>query len=103
MLVRCLANCLISFDRSHDRKTRDYINDGLSLYNTGAYQKSIQAAQAALKLQPDSAIAYNNICTAYNQMKQWDQAIAACGRALAIQPDFELAKNNLRVAQERKP
>jgi len=44
-------------------------------------------------------VAYNNICAAYNQLQQWDQAIAACQRALVIQPDFELAKNNLAAAQ----
>jgi tetratricopeptide (TPR) repeat protein len=81
--------------RSHD----DYINDSLAFYNAGEYQKSVEAAQSALQLQPDSAVAYNNICAAYNQLQQWDKAIEACGRALAIQPDYERAKNNLRIAQ----
>ena len=76
----------------------DYINDSLTLYNAGEYQKSLEAAQSALRLQPDSAIAYNNICAAYNRLQQWNKAIEACGMALAIDPSFELAKNNLGVA-----
>jgi tetratricopeptide (TPR) repeat protein len=79
------------------------ISESLTYYQAGDYQKSIEAAQKALAAKPNSAIAYNNICAACNQLKQWDAAIAACQRALAIQPDLELAKNNLRVAQERKP
>ena len=78
----------------------DHINESLTFYNAGDYQKSIEAAQSALQLQPNSAIAYNNICAAYNQLKLWDQAIEACGKALAINPDYELAKNNLAVAQQ---
>jgi len=78
----------------------DYINDGLAFYNAGDYQKSVEAAQSALQLQPDSALAYNNICAAYNALQQWDQAIQACQQALVIQPDYERAKNNLRAAQQ---
>ena len=60
----------------------DYINDSLTFYNAGDYQKSIEAAQGALQLQPNSAIAYNNLCSVYNQLKRWDKAIEACQRAL---------------------
>jgi protein O-mannosyl-transferase len=74
----------------------------VDFYNAGDYQKSVEAAQAALTLQPDSAIAYNNICAGYNQLKQWDKAIEACGRALAIDPNYALAKNNLGVAVQGK-
>jgi tetratricopeptide (TPR) repeat protein len=81
----------------------EYLNDSLALYNAGEYQKVVAAAQAALRLQPDSAIAYNNICAAYNQLTQWDQAITACQKALAIAPSFELAKNNLGAALKARP
>ena len=80
----------------------DYINDSLAFYNAGDYQKSIEAAQRGLQLQPNSAIAYNNLCTAYNQLKLWDKAIEACQRAIAIDPNFALAKNNLSVALQAK-
>jgi tetratricopeptide (TPR) repeat protein len=78
---------------------QEYIKDSLALCKAGECQKSLEAAQGALALQPDPAVAYNNICAAYNQLKQWDKAIEACEKALAIRPNFELARNNLRAAQ----
>jgi protein O-mannosyl-transferase len=79
-----------------------FLRSSLSYYQAGDYEKSIQAAQSALGLKPESAVAYNNICAAYNQLKQWDKAIEACQKALAIAPDFNLAKNNLRAARQGK-
>ena len=87
-------------NRPQAKKYEDYINDSLVLYNAEGYQKSIEAAQSALQLQPNSAIAYNNICAAYNQLKQWDRAVEACQKALAIQPDYERAKNNSLLAAQ---
>jgi protein O-mannosyl-transferase len=72
----------------------------LAQYNAGNFEKSLQAAQGAVEVQPDSPIGYNNICAANNQMKRWDAAIAACQRALALRPDFVLAQNNLQVARQ---
>ena len=66
----------------------DNIDHSLALYNAQEYQKSIETAQSALKLQPNSAIAYINICAAYNQLQQWDKAILACEKALAIDPEL---------------
>jgi protein O-mannosyl-transferase len=81
----------------------DYINDSLAFYNAGEYQSSVEAAQKALAVKPDSAIAYNNICAANNALKLWDKAIEACRKALVIDPAFQRARSNLNVAQKAKP
>jgi tetratricopeptide (TPR) repeat protein len=78
----------------------NYINLSLEFYYAGKFEKSIEAAEEALKLKPGYPIAYNNICSAYNQLKMYDKAIDACEKALTLQPDFELAKNNLSVAKQ---
>lgn len=75
-----------------------YINKGLALYNSGNYEEAIKTWQEVLKLNPNNAIAYNNIGSAYNLMKKWDEAIPYFNKALALNPDFQLAKNNLEVA-----
>jgi len=52
-----------------------------------------------LKLNPNYAEAYNNICSAYNAMQMWDKGAEACEKALKINPGYELAKNNLAWAK----
>jgi len=66
------------------------------------YKKCIEPAQNALKLNRKSADAYNNICSAYNNLKKWNEAIGACQQALKLKSDFQLAKNNLAFAKQRK-
>jgi tetratricopeptide (TPR) repeat protein len=47
-------------------------------------------------------VAYNNICCAYNEMKDWDHAIEAGKKAIEIDPSNQLAKNNFNWAKSRK-
>lgn len=76
-----------------------YLALGLSYYQTGQYQKSIDMALEAIKMKADYAEAYNNISAAYNELKQYDTAISFLKKAIALKPDFELAKNNLTQAE----
>ncbi len=74
----------------------NYINLSLTQYQQKDYIGCIESCRKALELNPESAVAYNNICSAYNAMKQWQQAAEACEKALEIDPDFERAHNNLK-------
>jgi protein O-mannosyl-transferase len=73
----------------------DWINNSLYQYRIGNYQACIAAARQALKLDPHSALAYNNIGAAYAGMHQWDLAIQNERMALHIAPSFAVAQNNL--------
>src|SRR5262249_61282428 len=53
-----------------------------------AYRKAIQ-------LQPDYALAYNNLGTALRDQKKLAEAEAAYRKAIALQPDYAPAYNNL--------
>ena len=57
--------------------------------------EAIAALQQALTLQPDLAIAHNNLGTAYKSLGQMDKAIAAYRRALDSDPSNVLALANL--------
>ncbi len=80
----------------------NYINLSLEYYNQQKYEDCIKAAREAIKIKPDYALAYNNICAAHNLLHNWDKAIEACNEAIKIQPDFQLAKNNLNEALKQK-
>ncbi len=77
----------------------NYINLSMEYYNNNMFEECIQASQKALGLNPQNAIAYNNICSAYNSLKIYDKGAEACEKALEIDPGFQLAKNNLAWAK----
>jgi protein O-mannosyl-transferase len=108
------AECIAYIDAGKNKKTKldiakelvtmqpnadNYLNLSLKYYEAGLYQDCIDACYEAIKIKPDFAAAYNNICSACNELKQYDKAIEACNKAIALQPDFELAKNNLKLAK----
>jgi len=80
----------------------DWINRSLALNQQGKYEESIAAAEAALRLDPNAAEAWNNIAADYESLHAWDKAIEAAGKAVAIRPDFQLAKNNLAWSEQQK-
>ncbi|MFH0867429.1 MAG: tetratricopeptide repeat protein [Bacteroidota bacterium] len=111
------ATCLIYIDAAKNKKTKldvaietaeqnptedNYINLSLKYYEDGQYEKCISACEEALKINPKNTIAYNNICTAYNQLKLFDKAITACNKALEIDSSFALAKGNLNHAKSQR-
>jgi tetratricopeptide (TPR) repeat protein len=71
------------------------INASLQRYRAGDYAGTIAAAEAALKLDPRSALAYNNLGAGHAGLGEWAEAVAAEKQALVIQPDFSVAQNNL--------
>ena len=62
----------------------------------------VRTCQRALAFRPDYAVAYNNICSAYNQLGRWDEAIDACLQALRHDPGLKLARGNLEWARSQQ-
>jgi tetratricopeptide (TPR) repeat protein len=85
-----------------NRTAEDWLNASLNDNRGGQYEKSIEDAQQALRLQPDYAEAYNNISASCASMHRWDEAISAARTAVRLKPDFQLAKNNLAWAMSQK-
>jgi hypothetical protein len=84
------------------RNPEPWLSLSLFYHQAGRYADSIAAATTALRLKPDYAEAYNNICTAYGGLKMWNQAIQAAQEALKLKPDFPLARNNLAWAEQQQ-
>ncbi len=76
------------------------LNRSLQYYQSGQYPEAIVAAKEALKVNPNSELAYNNIAVSYAAMKNWDEAIRNIREALRVKPDFQLAQNNLAWFQK---
>lgn len=76
-----------------------WLERSLRQHQAGLYAESMASSRDALKLRPDYAEAFNNICAAHNALHEYAAAIAACERALAFKPDFPLARNNLALAR----
>jgi tetratricopeptide (TPR) repeat protein len=74
----------------------------LAAYQAGRFAESVEAAREALKRNPKSAEAYNNIAAASAAQQKWDDAIVNAEEAIRLKPDFQLAKNNLTWAQRGK-
>ena len=72
-----------------------FVNSSLAAYRAGQFPQSIAAAEQALRADPHSAEAWNNIGAGYGAMGQWPKAIAAEQQALKLAPDLQIAKNNL--------
>ena len=70
-------------------------------YLAGRYEECIDTSRQAIRLRPDYAEAYNNVCAAQNALGRYADAAAACEAALALKPDFPLARNNLAAARAR--
>lgn len=103
ILVLPIAYLLLHHAAHPVTQNADYwINESLHRYQDKNYQGCIEAAEQALKLKPDSVIAYNNIGAAYASLQQWDLAIQNEREALRVQPDFVLARNNLALYERQK-
>jgi tetratricopeptide (TPR) repeat protein len=74
----------------------EMITIGLEAYSIGDYHRCIKATKKALVFDPENAIAWNNLCSAYNRLRMFELAVNAGKEALRIQPDFPLAKANLQ-------
>jgi protein O-mannosyl-transferase len=78
--------------------TENYLSLSLEYYKVGNFQKCIEACEIALKINPNYALAYNNICAAYNELKQWEKATKACQKGLLLDTNNEMLKANLQRA-----
>ncbi|MGK0308851.1 MAG: tetratricopeptide (TPR) repeat protein, partial [Urechidicola sp.] len=86
---------------SENLTSNDYLNLSLMYYNKGNFRACINTAKKVNKIIPNSA-AYNNICAAYNELKEYDKAIEACKKAIKLDANHSLAKGNLNYAISQK-
>ncbi len=62
---------------------------------------AVDSFQKSVQINPNAPIAYNNLCAAYNELKQWKQGEENCRHAVQLEPSLQIAKNNLALAQSQ--
>ena len=93
---------VITQTASAEMSVNDLINLSLQQYGAGEYEDCIATCEIVNKVAPNNADAYNNICAAYNMLKQWDKAKEACKKALQLNPHHSNAPANLKWAEDQK-
>ncbi|ACO33149.1 MULTISPECIES: tetratricopeptide repeat protein [Acidobacterium] len=76
-----------------------WVDVSLHDYEAGDYEGCLEAARTALRWNPRSPEAWNNMAAANAALHRWPAAARAAQQALALKPDFTLARNNLAWAQ----
>ncbi len=84
--------------KTSDLKLDDYLNWSLVCYNLADYDGCIAAARQALNIDSLNVVAYNNICTANNQLGNYPEAIVAGQQAIRVDVKFVQAAANLSEA-----
>jgi protein O-mannosyl-transferase len=74
----------------------------LAQHRAGQFRESLASAQAALRLRPDYAAAWNNAAAAHIAMGEYDQGIVAAEAALRLDATLQIARNNLAFARAEK-
>ncbi len=70
---------------------------GIALAKQKKYDEAIAHYKAALKLNPDSAVTYNNLARLYHSQGRLDLAVENYRAALKIDPKLAIAHNNLGI------
>ena len=75
-----------------------YLAIGYCNGELGNYSKAIEACKQVIRINPDYALAYNNLGTAYSELGLHNEAIEAYKQAIRIDPDFAISYHNLGLA-----
>ena len=65
----------------------EYFRMGNECFNFGDYSEAIENYSAAIELEEDCAIAYNNRSYAYVKLEKYDEALSDAERAIHFRPD----------------
>jgi tetratricopeptide (TPR) repeat protein len=71
---------------------------GATLFGQGRFTEAVEQFRQAVRLQPGSPEALNNLGVALKELGQLEEAVASLRQAQLLRPDYAEAHNNLGVA-----
>jgi Flp pilus assembly protein TadD len=81
---------------------KDYVNEGVDIYQKGDYQGALSKFKAATELDPTMAAAWSNMGCALGQLGDCDGALEAFATALEIDPENQQAKEGKELCLKMK-
>ena len=92
-VVIVLPVLLCGCESKADRDAATYLKLGNVDFEAGRYKEAIASYQKAIVTKPDYADAYSRMADAYEQRKEYSEAIATLEKYIAIEPTGEMADN----------
>ena len=87
---------------SKNEEAKKLYDRGLDEAANNNYEKAIYYYEAALKLDPEFAFAWDNLGLTYRKMDNYDKAIESYQKSLEIDPDGRMPLQNIAVAYQYK-
>lgn len=82
---------------AHCENAEEYVQQGISFYKEGDYEKAISNYTKAIELNPGQAEAYLNRGLAYAVKNNYDMAISDFSQTIKINPKLAQAYNNRAI------
>jgi tetratricopeptide (TPR) repeat protein len=74
-------------NEAYRRNLKHMLNEqGNDLYSQGRYQDATQSYQRAIGIDPEDAVLYSNLASAYRELKEWGHAVEEYQQAMLIEP-----------------
>lgn len=104
MAVAFLSNACSHFvNRDKDReKSRIFLQRAIDQYTERNFNGAVESSLEAIKYDPKSASAYNQLALIYMETKRYQKADQAFQQALEIQPEYPEVMNNIGVLLNRQ-
>ncbi|HET9533236.1 MAG TPA: tetratricopeptide repeat protein [Blastocatellia bacterium] len=77
------------------KEAEEYHRAGLSYYESGQYEKAVEAYERAILKKPAREDYYFNLAMAYSSLGRYKDAVSAYNTAIRIKPDYTVAYFNL--------
>jgi tetratricopeptide (TPR) repeat protein len=93
LLIGVVVAAALGYEARTLFQSPDAIAQGNALYDKGRYLDALDRYDKAIKLNPNSAIAYANKGLSFRMLGHYPEALAALDKAIALSPEFVWAYN----------
>src|SRR5260370_21793635 len=82
---------VVTFINALEKTAQRWLDEGGTFHRLQKYDEALAAYEQAIRLDPNSAIAYDNKGWALSALKRYEEALATCEQAIRLDPNFAKA------------